>query len=192
MFKTSQSQFTKFTGRTLHLSMLVIRHLSFLSIFLHVEAIQFLIFLFPPVAEYPMWPSENENRLDIMSCLIKKKYNKYINPFTKWVSWSVYSSKQVQIKMVLLNLEHLYNVHLEHILHIFMIFFYLLFHYLYKEITQIYYAMTINLTPTRCIYTLFLKINKDIIFCTANDNPCHTAHRAMLYQYYKDQDKNKH
>lgn len=56
MFKTSQSQFTKFTGRTLHLSMLVIRHLSFLSIFLHVEAIQFLIFLFPPVAEYPMWP----------------------------------------------------------------------------------------------------------------------------------------
>lgn len=72
MFKTSQSQFTKFTGRTLHLSMLVIRHLSFLSIFLHVEAIQFLIFLFPPVAEYPMWPSENENRLDIMSCLIKR------------------------------------------------------------------------------------------------------------------------
>lgn len=54
MFKTSQSQFTKFTGRTLHLSMLVIRHLSFLSIFLHVEVIQFLIFLFPPVAEYPM------------------------------------------------------------------------------------------------------------------------------------------
>lgn len=54
MFKTSQSQFTKFIGRTLHLSKLVIRHLSFLSIFLHVEGIQFLIFLFPPVAEYPM------------------------------------------------------------------------------------------------------------------------------------------
>lgn len=54
MFKTSQSQFTKFIGRTWHLSKLVIRHLSFLSIFLHVEGIQFLNFLFPPVAEYPM------------------------------------------------------------------------------------------------------------------------------------------